>query len=138
MMARNSAARDRTGCKPAPRQSLGRWGEQEAARYLASQGYEILEHNHRTPHGELDLIAWLPAANTIIFVEVKTRSTRTFGNPEESVDLRKQAHLLNAAQYYIQQHPDKTCNWRIDVIAIQRAGKGQPAQITHFENALGM
>jgi putative endonuclease len=115
---------------------LGRWGEQEAASYLTGQGYEILERNHRTPHGELDLIARLPAANTIVFVEVKTRSTRTFGYPEASVDAGKQAHLLNAAQYYIQQHPDLTCNWRIDVIAIQRARQGGPAQITHFENAL--
>ncbi len=129
---------DRSARKAAPRQSLGQWGEQEAARYLAGHGYEILEHNHRTPHGELDLIARLPAANTIVFVEVKTRSTRTFGYPEESVNPRKQAHLLNAAQYYIQQHPDLTCTWRIDVIAIQRARPGQPAQITHFENALGM
>ncbi len=135
-----------------PRQSLGRWGEKVAAHYLAERGYTILETNTHTPHGEIDLIARLPApaqpklpeppgpaeAPTIVFVEVKTRSTHTFGYPEEAVNPRKQTHLLNAAQYYIQQHPQESCTWRIDVIAIRRGGEGKDAEIVHFENALGM
>lgn len=120
------------------RQSLGRWGENLAADYLQERGYEILAQNVRTPHGELDLVARHVADNVIVFVEVKTRATSTFGFPEEAVTPRKQAHLLNAAQTYIQQHPDSRCDWRIDVIAIQRIGRDQPAQIVHFKNALGM
>jgi putative endonuclease len=135
------------------RQSLGRWGEDIAARYLSERGYLLLERNVRTRYGEIDLVMQDPGAPlpsgqedgvspgnlpTLVFVEVKTRSTRTFGHPEESVNPRKQAHLQNAAQYYIQQHPDLQCNWRIDVIAIQRAAGSQPAEIVHFENALGM
>lgn len=129
-----------------PRQSLGRWGEKAAAHYLAERGYTILETNTYTPHGEIDLIAMLPApeppgpveAPTIVFVEVKTRSTRTFGYPEQAVNPRKQTHLLNAAQYYIQQHPREGCTWRIDVIAIRRSGQGKAPEIVHFENALGV
>ena len=120
------------------RQSLGRWGESLAAAYLQERGYDILAQNYRTPYGELDLVARHAVANLIVFVEVKTRATSTFGFPEEAVTPRKQAHLLNAAQAYIQQHPDSRCNWRIDVIAIRRIGRNQPAQIVHFENALGM
>jgi putative endonuclease len=135
-----------------PRQSLGRWGEQEAARYLETRGYSLLAVNVRTPYGEIDLIARQPAGeptgqaslpgtgmgSTIVFVEVKARSSRTFGDPEVSVNPRKQAHLLNAAQYYIQQHPEEDCAWRIDVIAIRRCGASLPPEIVHFVNALGI
>jgi putative endonuclease len=145
------------------RQTLGRWGEEAAAGYLTERGYTILERNVRTPGGEIDLVALLASAAdplapsgppggpgssgfpegsieteppTVVFVEVKTRSTHTFGYPEESVNLRKQAHLLAAAQYYILQHPELNCHWRIDVIAIRRAEAGKAPEIVHFENAI--
>lgn len=129
-----------------PRQSLGRWGEQEAGRYLEARGYTLLAANVRTPYGEIDLIARHPGGAhlggvegpTTVFVEVKTRASLTFGDPEMAVNLRKQAHLLNAAQYYIQQHPQEGGAWRIDVIAIRRGKGGRPAEIVHFENAVGM
>jgi putative endonuclease len=129
-----------------PRQSLGRWGENLAAEYLANQGYTIIERNFRTPYGELDLVARQIIADqsidiasgfavVTVFVEVKTRSSLTYGLPEESVTPRKQAHLLNAANSYIQAHPELGGDWRIDVIAIQRYPDKQP-EITHFENVL--
>jgi putative endonuclease len=127
------------------RQALGRWGEARAAEYLAAQGYVILERNARTPYGEIDLVVrWedtesshprRPAPITV-FVEVKTRSSNTFGFPEESVTPRKQAHLLAAAQAYIQEHPELQGDWRIDVIAIQREQSKARPDITHFENAI--
>jgi putative endonuclease len=127
------------------KQALGRWGEARAAEYLIARGYAILERNARTPYGEIDLVARLDGsrssdprkpAPTTVFVEVKTRSSKTFGFPEESVTPRKQAHLLAAAQSYIQEHPQLEGDWRIDVIAIQRyPSKTQPT-ITHFENAV--
>jgi putative endonuclease len=128
------------------RQALGRWGEARAAEYLAARGYAILERNARTPYGEIDLVVRVeedarasdpPGPTPItVFVEVKTRSSKTFGFPEESVTLRKQAHLLAAAQSYIQEHPELEGDWRIDVIAIQRdRSKARPV-ITHFENAI--
>lgn len=116
------------------RQAIGRWGEASAAHYLASQGYEILERNLRTPYGEIDLIA--RTQDTIVFVEVKARTSASLGPPEVSVGPRKQAHMLACAQSYIQEHPGQAANWRIDVITIQRQAKGQPPVITHFENAI--
>ncbi len=121
---------------------LGRWGEKLAENYLLERGYEILERNARTPHGEIDLIARKIKNNkngitsVTVFVEVKTRSTRTFGYPEESVTTRKQAHLISAVGAYLQEHPDLQGDWRIDVIAIEIEGKtGQPS-FTHFKNAV--
>jgi len=121
------------------RQFLGRWGETLAANYLTRKGYSILEQNIRTPYGEIDLIArksYVDASATTIFVEVKTRTSRTYGLPEVSVTPRKQAHLLAAVQYYLQEHPDLDTDWRIDVIAIERYHGGQPPTVTHFENAI--
>jgi putative endonuclease len=129
------------------RQAFGRWGESLAAEYLAGQGYTILERNARTPYGEIDLVARQveefsaaegdqSRAYATIFVEVKTRSSRSFGLPEEAVTSRKQAHMLAAAQAYLQQHPELEGSWRIDVIAIQRYHASEPPTILHFENAV--
>jgi putative endonuclease len=117
-----------------PKQSLGRWGEKLAAAHLSKQKYTILEMNTRTPYGEIDVIA--SKDGVIVFVEVKTRSSARFGLPEESVNQRKQAHILSSAQHYIQEHPEVEGSWRIDVIAIQRFRDNRPPLITHFENAV--
>ena len=119
-----------------PKQSLGRWGEKLAAAHLSKQNYTILEMNTRTPYGEIDVIA--SKDGVIVFVEVKTRSSATFGLPEESINQRKQAHILSSAQHYIQEHPELEGSWRIDVIAIQRFRDNRPPLITHFENAVNL
>jgi putative endonuclease len=126
------------------RQLLGKWGETMAADYLVEQGYFILERNVRTRYGEIDLVArfsetsLFPSETCVVtvFVEVKTRSTSSFGLPEESVTARKRDHLIAAAQAYLQEHPELGDAWRIDVIAIQQLQPGKPASIHHFENAI--
>jgi putative endonuclease len=116
------------------RQALGRWGEAQAAEYLAQQGYIVLERNVRTTYGEIDLVA--RQGTVLVFVEVKTRASTAFGLPEASVTPRKQAHMLAAAEAYLQAHPDLQGDWRIDVVAIQRLRSGRNPEIAHFENAL--
>lgn len=132
------------------RQAFGRWGESLAAEFLSERGYTILDRNARTPYGEIDLVVRQEEESRLdetafgekcsgyatIFVEVKTRSTRAYGPPEESVTKRKQAHMLAAAQAYLQQHPELEGSWRIDVIAIQRYEPDRPPTILHFENAI--
>jgi putative endonuclease len=115
------------------RQALGRWGEDQAAAYLAGAGYTLLGRNLRTPYGEIDLL--MRQGETLVFVEVKTRAGTSLGYPEISVNARKQAHLLAAAQAYLQARPELEGDWRVDVIAVQRLA-GMPPQITHFENAV--
>lgn len=122
------------------RQELGRWGEAHAADYLEQQGYTVIARNVRTPYGEIDLIVQQLSKVTdhetiTVFVEVKTRTSKTFGYPEEAITPRKQLHLVSAAQHYLQEHPDLDKNWRIDVIAIERYPERSPI-INHFENAL--
>ena len=112
-------------------QQIGKWGEDAAAEYLVARGLVIIARNARTPYGEIDIIA---TQNDItIFVEVKTRTSNKMGLPEESVNLRKQTHMLACAEHYAAEH--EIDHWQIDVISIE----GKPTstlKITHFENAI--
>ncbi|HEY5983224.1 MAG TPA: YraN family protein [Anaerolineales bacterium] len=111
-------------------QQVGRWGEDAAAEYLISKGYEIMGRNLRTPYGEIDILARREALS--VFVEVKARTSRSLGPPEIAVGPRKQSHMIACAQHFAQQNGID--HWRIDVIAVERV-HGQ-TRITHFENAL--
>ena len=115
------------------KQAIGQWGEEIAARYLESKGYTIFARNFHTAHGEIDIVATKEA--TLIFVEVKTRSSHAFAYPEDSVTFRKQAAMLSAAEAYIQAHPEGAESWQFDVIAIERKTGGKP-EIVHFENVI--
>ena len=112
-------------------QKIGKWGEEVVAAYLIERGYEIITRNARTPYGEIDIIA--KQADITIFVEVKTRTSNKMGLPEESVNLRKQAHMLACAEHYAAENAID--HWQIDVISVE--GKvGLEPMITHFENAI--
>jgi putative endonuclease len=124
-------------------QRVGRWGEELAAAYLHQIGYILLEQNACTPYGEIDLVACqtsgdelLNDGGVIVFVEVKTRRSASFGWPEESVTAKKRAHLTAAAQSYLQAHPEISGAWRIDVIAIRVSSPDASPEIVHFENAI--
>jgi putative endonuclease len=118
--------------KAASHLKLGQWGEQIAATYLAEQGYTILGSNIRTPYGEIDLVA--RQADSLVFIEVKTRSSTSLGYPEISITPKKFSHMVSAAQAYLLDNPEINLGWRIDVISIQRLSSGQPPEISHFEN----
>ncbi|MBN2549818.1 MAG: YraN family protein [Anaerolineales bacterium] len=126
------------------RQALGAWGENQAAEYLQERSYTILERNARTPYGELDLVASQPmprigdqpAGQVVVFIEVKTRRSQAYGLPEEAVTERKKAHLLAAAQAYLQAHPELEGDWRVDVVAVEHTSADQEPVITHFENVI--
>ena len=114
------------------RQRIGRWGEDLAAGYLQQHGYTILERNARTPYGEIDLVT--RQGEILIFLEVKTRTNRSFGMPEDAVNPRKQSHMLAAAEHYAGLKGAE--NWQVDVISIE-GRPGREADIVHFENVLG-
>lgn len=117
------------------KQQVGRWGEQLAEEFLLERGCRLVERNARTPYGEIDRV--MRMAEVTVFVEVKMRTSRTFGLPEEAITAKKRAHMLQAAQAYLQSHPELDGDWRVDVIAIEaRPGESDP-QIVWFENALG-
>ena len=108
---------------------IGDLGEQLAADFLIKKGYTILERNFRTPYGELDIIA--SENDSVVFVEVKTRSTDRFGTGFEAITAKKQATLLNCAAHYADVH-NLDCPVRIDAIEIMLDTK----QITHLKGAV--
>jgi putative endonuclease len=116
------------------RLSLGRYGEEAAALYLAAQGYRVVTRNLRTPVGEIDIIA--QRAKTLIFVEVKTRRSLVYGAPQEAVGPRKQRQIIRAAQWYLSDAQHRGLQPRFDVIAILYLPSGP--QIEHIVNAFGL
>jgi putative endonuclease len=86
--------------KPHVDVKLGAHAEQWAQQYLETQGLAIVANNYRSPRGEIDLI--MREENTLIFVEVRLRSNKQFGSAADSIDARKQQHLIHAAQHYLQ------------------------------------
>ena len=105
---------------------LGFFGEGKAAKYLKSSGYEILKRNLRTPFGEVDIVA--KKGDVLAFVEVKTRSGRAFGLPNEAVRRDRMARYINAAKYYFSGR-EMDVVVRFDVIELLGGG------INHIEDA---
>ncbi|MDR3576352.1 MAG: YraN family protein [Anaerolineaceae bacterium] len=115
-------------------QTIGGWGEKLAAAYLIEKGCSLIDTNVRTPYGEIDIIVLNEI--TLVFVEVKTRTSPNFGFPEGAITSRKRSHLSASAEYYLQEHSEIQNGWRIDVIAI-RGKPGDPdPEIIWFENAV--
>ena len=111
----------------------GKYGESVAVDFLKQNGYTILEQNWRYSRNEIDIIAKDPD-DTIVFVEVKARSTAYFGYPEEAVSAKKQQLLLEAAnEYLVEQGLENEL--RFDIIAIIFAGK-EVQDIRHFRDAI--
>jgi len=113
---------------------IGDKGEQIAADYLEDNGYQLLDKNFITRYGELDLVA--VDTGTVVFVEVKTRTSTTFGLPESSVTPTKMARIQNAGLLWLQAHPEAPGDWRIDVIAIMIDHQGGILDIQHFINVI--
>ena len=110
---------------------LGIWGEELAAAYLREKGYVILERDWHSVHRDIDIIA--QDGDTIVFVEVKTRRNRDFGDPLQAVDFEKRHHLRLAMNHYIKYRKmDNPC--RFDVITVVgEMGCGMP-EISHIDD----
>lgn len=108
---------------------LGRWGEDEAALFLEDEGYTILDRNWRLEHRDLDIVALSPQGKMLVVVEVKTRSSNDYQEPEQAVDKRKMRNLAIAANAYIKAKGiDKEV--RFDIISIV----GQIRQVAHVKH----
>ena len=121
---------------------LGRQGERLAARFLKRRGLKLLARNYRCPSGEIDLImldrstACGGGAQSIVFVEVKTRSSDKHVSPRSAVNAEKQRRLRKAASYYRSQRDTSDYRYRFDVVSIviDPTGAGAP-RIEHIPQA---
>ncbi|MBP93720.1 MAG: endonuclease [Flavobacteriaceae bacterium] len=109
---------------------LGDLGEQLAAEYLQAKGYAILERNYRFQKAEIDIIA--RHNNQLICVEVKTRNSDFFGDPQEFVTPGKVKLLVKAMDAYVTEN-DIDLESRFDIIAVLKNKTTET--ITHYENA---
>ncbi len=99
------------------KRKIGAWAEQQACEYLTSNGYKIIKQNFRVSRfGEIDIIAY--DAEYICFIEVKARSSCSFGLPREAVTYEKQQKIKMLANIYLSQNRCKNCCVRFDVIEI--------------------
>lgn len=112
---------------------LGRLGENKAVDFLKKKGFRLLERNYRCKLGEIDIIAM--KGETLVFVEVRCRSSETFGLPQESVNWRKQSKIRRIAQQYLNARSEKDIKARFDVIAIMIDKEERLVKIEHIENA---
>jgi putative endonuclease len=116
------------------RQSLGKLGEDLACAELGRQGYAILARRYRTRFGEIDIVA--RDAESIVFVEVKTRRGRAFGDGAEAVTATKQRRIAQMAVDFLMRHRLQDSPCRFDVVAVAFE-QGHP-RIDVYANAFDM
>jgi len=116
------------------RQTFGRQGESVAVRYLKKQGYKIIEQNYRSKAGEIDIIA--RDRKTLVFVEVKTRRSISYGNPKWAVTPKKQRAISKAALCYLKMTDQTHADARFDVVSI--LARGEDTHIELVRNAFDL
>jgi len=114
---------------PAP---VGKRGEDLAVKHLKRAGYRILERNAKLGKFEIDVIA--REGDTVAFVEVKTRRSNAFLEPEANVTPAKQDHIRRAAAVYIARQDDPSLYYRYDVVSVVLPDAGKP-QVTILRDA---
>ncbi len=108
----------------------GKSGEELAKDYLISKGYRILATNYRNRIGEIDIIAM--DKDILVFIEVKTRTSISYGYAFEAVDTRKQRKIINTSLVYIKYKNLVDTQLRYDIIEVYMT---KDFRINHLENA---
>ena len=116
------------------RKALGELGERWARGYLEKRGYRIRDTNFHCREGEIDIVA--QHEDSLVFVEVRTKTGSAFGTPEESVTTAKQEKLASVAMSYLQTHDGLPSEWRIDVVAIEVSPRGRVTRTELIQNAV--
>ena len=109
---------------------LGKWGEDLAAARLEQEGYTIVERDWKSGRRDIDIIAL--DGDIVVFVEVKTRRNRLFGEPEEAIDWHKQQNLIQAINHYVKlKHVCQEI--RFDVVSVIGTPGTEP-EINHIKD----
>ena len=109
---------------------LGKWGEDLAAAYLRDKGYVIVERDWHSGHRDLDIVAL--DGETMVFVEVKTRRNRLFGEPEDAIDYKKFRSLQSAINHFVKsRHISQDI--RFDIVTVVGTLGTEP-EISHIQD----
>lgn len=116
------------------KQLLGATGEEIAVDYLVSQGYVVFDRNWRSKSGEIDIIASekFNSQDELIFIEVKTRSSRDYGDPIEAITATKYLRMYRLALEWLSENSASREAWRLDVISIV-ISRAQEIEINHLK-----
>jgi putative endonuclease len=109
--------------------NTGNWGENVAADFLAGNGFDIVARNYRYKHAEIDII--VKQGDLLVFVEVKTRKSSSYVEPESFVDSKKAAKIVEGAEQYLHEINCQG-NIRFDIISVK---PGSQPEVIHFEDA---
>jgi putative endonuclease len=109
------------------KKALGKKGEELALRYLKKNGYRIIERNYVCKMGEMDIIA--KEKETLVFVEVKTRTSTSFGPPQLAVNFSKQRQMSKVALHFLKENHLEEVKARFDVVAILLGPKGEEIEL---------
>jgi putative endonuclease len=109
------------------KKELGKKGEEVALRFLKRRGYRIVEKNYVCKMGEMDIIA--KEKDTLVFIEVKTRTSTMFGPPQLAVNSSKQRQLSKVALNYLKEKHLEDVKARFDVVAILLRQKGEEIEL---------
>jgi putative endonuclease len=110
------------------RKDLGVKGEDLAVRYLKKKGFKVIQRNYHCPMGEIDLIA--REGDTLVFIEIKARSSSEYGLPQDAVDRFKQKKIIQAAKAYLAEHHlTEDIPARFDVVAIHLTPAGPAIEL---------
>ncbi len=115
----------------APHLATGRRGENAALDHLLAMGWRIVARNWRCPVGEIDFVC--AAGDTLVFVEVKTRTASPQADPARAVTSTKRARLIRAASAYLTATEQWNAPCRFDVVTITETPAGP--RVEHIENA---
>lgn len=115
--------------------ALGKTGEDQACRFLRKKGYSIVQTNYRTRCGEIDIIA--KQGPILVFIEVKTRRSTSFGSPLLAVTAKKQRQISMVAQEYLSKNKLFESDARFDVVGM-RIDAAERVEIEHIENAFDL
>lgn len=117
------------------RKFKGKVAEDVAAYYLQQQGYQLIERNWRCRTGELDIIAVPEHEKTIVIIEVRSRSSDSYGTAAESVDWRKQSQIRETAAVYAHHHHYSELAFRYDVITVRLNKDYEAVNLEHWIEA---
>lgn len=119
-------------------QDEGKRGEDLAVEFLKKKGFKVIDRNFRIRGGEIDIVAINPSTSsgqkTLVFIEVKTRSSLNFGSPLEAINYWKLKALVKTAQFYKLKNPKLPDLMRIDAIAVKIDYALDTTEIEHVEN----